>query len=626
MNYSVASALFLTLAGLHVITRAFFMNSLGIDIDNYIITPLFLLLLVGGLIGVVTFYFLLRYRNTPGVKYWLVWQVAASIWAFTYAFEYAATDIETKILWSKFSYFGIVYLPVSFMFFSFAFSSYHNLLKKKYIVFGYLLASLFIIPPFTNNFHHLHWRSYAVNPFTNATDYVYGPLFWVLVVYTYTQLMTGIVLIVRLFFGMSVYYKRQIALLFVAALLPLFGNLIYIFQVNPLPGFDWTPFTFLITGILIAINMSQFRMFDLVPFARNKLFSILPDAILIFDNRKRVADYNQAMKELIDTGGTGFVGKNIDEVFPRWEKMIKEVMESDDFQTIISHEVKGRMRYFDLQVLLLYDHRKQCSGRLVVLKDITPRIQAEEQITEAHIRLINEIQEKEQLIHDLDAFSHTVAHDLKGLLGAIVTASNLIQYSIDEMGKDELLEIVDLISQTATKTTQITSELLTLASVRQQEIKPVPVNMEEVAQESVARLKDMIHQKKAQIILPETWHNLLGNKAWLEEALTNYISNALKYGGNPPVIKIGSEILDKNRVKIWVHDNGKGLSREEMALLFNKFTRLDTLRIEGHGLGLSIVKRIVEKLNGEVGVESKNIPGEGSIFYFILPLATSAVD
>jgi signal transduction histidine kinase len=60
-----------------------------------------------------------------------------------------------------------------------------------------------------------------------------------------------------------------------------------------------------------------------------------------------------------------------------------------------------------------------------------------------------------------------------------------------------------------------------------------------------------------------------------------------------------------------------------MALLFNKFTRLETARAEGHGLGLSIVKRIIEKLNGEVGVESENIPGQGSVFYFILPLAKS---
>ena len=88
------------------------MNALELNISDYIISPLFLLLIVGGIIGSISFFFLLRFRETPGVKYWLVWQLAAAVWAFTYAFEFAATDLETKIIWSKFSYLGIVYCSV----------------------------------------------------------------------------------------------------------------------------------------------------------------------------------------------------------------------------------------------------------------------------------------------------------------------------------------------------------------------------------------------------------------------------------------------------------------------------------------------------------------------------------
>jgi len=597
------------------------MSNLGLNIDNYIITPLFLLLLIGGLIGIFTFFFLLRYREAPGVKFWLIWEIAAAIWSFTYAFEFAATDIETKIMWSKFSYFGIVYGPVSFMFFSLAFSSRFKYLQKKYVILIFGIASLFILSPFTNDYHHLHWRSYAVNPETNATDYVYGPLFWLMTAFAYVALFGGIINISLLYSRLSGYYKRQIRLLFIASLLPPAGNLIYIFQINPLPGFDWTPFTFLLTGILIAINISRFRMFDLVPFARNKLFDILPDAILIIDKSRRVADYNPSMKALIGCDDSGLTGKSVDEVFPKWEKMMWEIKDIEDFQTIISHEVNGLMCHFDLQVLILYDYRKQRNGKLVILKDITGRVQAEEEIKEANIRLVAEIQEKEKLIHDLDAFSHTVAHDLKGMLSAIVTASSLIKNGIDDMSKEVLLEINDLISQSATKTMHITSELLTLASVRQQEIVMVKVNMRKVVLDSMSRLKEMINEKAAKIELPETWPEVLGYGAWLEEVWINYISNAVKYGGTPPFIQIGSDVMPDDRIKFWIKDNGKGLSQAEMALLFSKFTRLDTIRAEGHGLGLSIVKRIVEKLNGEVGVESQNIPGEGSTFYFILPLA-----
>ena len=259
-------------------------------------------------------------------------------------------------------------------------------------------------------------------------------------------------------------------------------------------------------------------------------------------------------------------------------------------------------------------------GRLIVLKDVTRRIRADEEITETHINLINEIQEKEKLIHDLDAFSHTVAHDLKGMLGAIVSASSIIKTGFGDMSRDELLEINDLIGQSATKTIQITNELLTLASVRDQEIKMTTVNMQTVVQEAMFRLKDVISDNEAEIILPESWPEALGYEAWLEEVWLNYISNAIKYGGIPPYIQIGSDILPDNRVKFWIKDNGVGLSADDIDLLFTKFTRLDTLRAEGHGLGLSIVKRIMEKLDGEVGAESENIPGQGSTFYFILPM------
>jgi signal transduction histidine kinase len=72
-------------------------------------------------------------------------------------------------------------------------------------------------------------------------------------------------------------------------------------------------------------------------------------------------------------------------------------------------------------------------------------------------------------------------------------------------------------------------------------------------------------------------------------------------------------------VRFWVRDNGPGLSPEEQKRLFVPFTQLAQVRVKGHGLGLSIVQRIVEKLGGEVGVESEGVPGQGSTFAFTLP-------
>ncbi len=80
---------------------------------------------------------------------------------------------------------------------------------------------------------------------------------------------------------------------------------------------------------------------------------------------------------------------------------------------------------------------------------------------------------------------------------------------------------------------------------------------------------------------------------------------------------LANKVLCDNRIRFWVRDNGKGLTEEEQSYLFIPFSRITQIRIEGHGLGLSIVQRIVEKCGGEVGVESQ--VGQWSTFYFILP-------
>jgi two-component system sensor histidine kinase/response regulator len=111
----------------------------------------------------------------------------------------------------------------------------------------------------------------------------------------------------------------------------------------------------------------------------------------------------------------------------------------------------------------------------------------------------------------------------------------------------------------------------------------------------------------------------LGYGPWVEAVWTNYLSNALKYGGRPPKVTLGATEMGNGWIRFSVVDNGPGLSQEEQARLFVPFERLHQARSEGHGLGLSIVQRIVKKLGGQVGVESTGEAGEGCEFYFTLP-------
>lgn len=229
---------------------------------------------------------------------------------------------------------------------------------------------------------------------------------------------------------------------------------------------------------------------------------------------------------------------------------------------------------------------------------------------------------------ELDAFAHTVAHDLKGPVTVIVGYAEILVQDRETLSHKQVTEFLRLIARTGQKLGRIIEELMLLSGVRKQEVVLEPLDMDRIVEESIARLQPLIQEEKVQVtssINEANWTRALGYAPWIEEVWVNYISNAIKYGGRPPVIELGAErLVDQSTdqpamARFWVRDNGLGLSAEAQQVLFAPFTRLEQARAGGHGLGLSIVRRIVEKLGGEVGVESE--VGQGSRFFFTLPLA-----
>jgi signal transduction histidine kinase len=218
---------------------------------------------------------------------------------------------------------------------------------------------------------------------------------------------------------------------------------------------------------------------------------------------------------------------------------------------------------------------------------------------------------------ELDAFAHTVAHDLKSPLGVITGLAGVLAEDHASMSSAELREYLDMIAQNGHKINRIIDELLLLAVVRKlEDVEVEPLDMASVVTESQQRMAHMIEESQAEVILPDVWPIVAGYGPWVEEVWANYLSNAIKYGGEPPQVELGATEQADGTVRFWVRDNGPGLTSEEQARLFTPFTRLDQVRTKGHGLGLSIVRRIVEKLGGRVGVESE--VGRGSEFYFTL--------
>lgn len=271
----------------------------------------------------------------------------------------------------------------------------------------------------------------------------------------------------------------------------------------------------------------------------------------------------------------------------------------------------GAKRFIETSVSLIKGAGGERLGFRGIVRDITERKRVEQKLCQNAM----DLQARNE---ELDAFAHTVAHDLKAPLGHIIGFARLVEESYSELSGEVLAEHLHTIVRNARKLGNIVDELLLLASLRHiKDLTMAPLNMSRIVAEALQRVAPMIQEQQAEVILPGAWPAALGYDLWIEEVWVNYLSNAAKYGGESSLVELGATEQADGLVRFWVRDTGPGLTPEEQARLFTPIATLEGVRARGHGLGLSIVRRIVERLGGRVGVES--IAGAGSTFWFTLP-------
>ena len=178
-------------------------------------------------------------------------------------------------------------------------------------------------------------------------------------------------------------------------------------------------------------------------------------------------------------------------------------------------------------------------GRLLYyegsLEDITARKRAEEALRQYAAEL-------EQRNEELDAFAHTVAHDLKGPLNSVIGMADVLAQEYDNLDQMTVSSFLRMIANSGWKMAHIIDALLLLSSVRKMEMVPVePLDMAQVVHEARMRLQPLADEQGAEIVLPERWPAAVGYAPWVEEVWANYISNAIKYGGEPPRVELGAD-------------------------------------------------------------------------------------
>lgn len=237
----------------------------------------------------------------------------------------------------------------------------------------------------------------------------------------------------------------------------------------------------------------------------------------------------------------------------------------------------------------------------------------------AHLSVVfARIQEFRAAVQDLEGFSYSVAHDLRAPIRSVHQYADWLleeeSHSLSDQGRLSIRRII----ASANQMDGLINGLLTYSRLGGSEVPIGPVLLRTSVDLALEEVKARSADLDARITLEGDLADVLGNQLLLHQVLVNLLSNALKFvaPASRPVIRIRAESRD-HRVRLWVEDEGIGLSVEERGRLFRVFERIHPEdRFPGAGIGLAIVRRAVERMGGSVGVESA--PGLGSRFWFEL--------
>jgi signal transduction histidine kinase/PAS domain-containing protein len=288
----------------------------------------------------------------------------------------------------------------------------------------------------TNSIHHLMWTDIVLNGDTaHPIDIVtHGAWFWVFAAYSYLLIAAGTASLFGLMRQSTGLYRSQLMIMFLGALVPWIGNALFLMGLSIFSSVDPTPLAFALTGVSFYLGLSRFHLIEIMPVARDAIFTSIGDAVIVLDTEQRIIDFNPAARRVFVRDFGDVIGVSLTTVLPQIPRFQPETLPENGRKTSISLVQENDQRIYDVFISEVKSHNRP-TGYLVILRDNTESYRSEVTRRE-RIVLETELTERRKAA-EIVQYRLYLEQTMVGISSRFVTASDIdaaINDSLSDIG------------------------------------------------------------------------------------------------------------------------------------------------------------------------------------------------
>ncbi|MCQ3937742.1 MAG: hypothetical protein DPW18_11940 [Chloroflexi bacterium] len=348
------------------------------------------------LLSLAILYYVWEKRRAQGALAFGWYVLGQFLWISGFILELISPDLEDKIFWDGFQWLSANLILIALPVFAVQFTEYR--LRNPRLAFAASLfaPAVFTLLLITDGFHHWIYGSSTLLGTHPFAELAYDPALAVYgyALYSYAIMAWGLSILFRRLIRPHGLYRAQLLVILLGFSIPIAGTVFTLLGVKIAPERDAYPFLAALGNIIIAWGLFRFRIFEVVPIGREKVFEALADPVVILDKQNLIVDINQAMLALLDRKANDVIGQSAKKVFDNFPIPIKMYTQVSYARTEACFELNKKQIYYELTVWPIYNSSKEMVGRVYISHDITALKELEGELRKLNLKLEDRVQER----------------------------------------------------------------------------------------------------------------------------------------------------------------------------------------------------------------------------------------